>query len=54
MLGGGPVCTDSVGVQVEVSVVVGVALDAVSCLLFDFKDGGPESGSKKDVLEGGL
>ncbi len=29
--------------QVEVSVLVSVELDAASCLLFNFKDGGAES-----------
>ncbi len=51
VLGGGSVLMEGVGGQVEISVVVGVELDAVSCLLFDFKGGGPESGCKKDVLE---
>lgn len=44
--GGGSVWMEGVCVQVGVSVEVGVELDAVSCLLFDFKDGGAESGKK--------
>ena len=42
---------EGVGARVETSGVVGVGVDAVSCLLFDFKDDGPESGYEKDVLE---
>lgn len=41
---------EGVSVEAETSGVVGVEVDAVSCLLFDFKDGGPESGCEKDVL----
>lgn len=37
-------------VQVETSGGVGLEVDAVRCLVFDFKDGGTESGFKKDVL----
>lgn len=41
---------EGVDVQVETSGVVSGELDAVSCLLFDFKGGGTESGCKKSVL----
>lgn len=48
-LGGGSVWTGGAGAEVEISVVVGVALDAVGCLLFDFKGGAAESVNKKDA-----
>lgn len=50
MLGLGLVSAEGVDVQVETSGAGGVEVDAVRCLLFDFKDGGPESGIFEDVL----
>lgn len=38
-----------VGLQVEISVVIDGELDAASCLLFDFKDGGADSACKNHL-----
>lgn len=48
-LGEGSVWTGCAGAEVEISVFIGVALDAVGCLLFDFKGVAAESVNKKDV-----
>lgn len=48
-LGGGSVWMGGVGLQVEISVVIDGELDAASCLLFDFKDGGADSVCKNHL-----
>lgn len=50
-MGAGEIGGGSEGVQADASAGVAVEPEAGTCLGFDVKDGRPESGCRKDVLE---